>query len=250
MLVKLYVAIMVMAMFAIGLVGAFSLKRCGCRVYERYNLAQARYTCCWGSVLGSLFMTFTFIAMPLVQLGYDLASRWNWSEKTGLGLAIVLAYLMSGLWGLLAIPSFNLGREIARNILSDRQAKQRIACRELQKQMASVDFRNTACEDLLARYVNCCKQIAIHCDQPGPTECPVGVWRRRIGYIDAADVRKAMDDWTAEQSGQTADQFKIVSVPFVSYYDSAKTILLPAPAARDLRSFVNNFVDEDQTHSA
>lgn len=268
-LVKIYIAMMVVAMVIVAGVGAYSIKRCGCHLYERYSVPKAENSCFWSVMLGSLFGIAIFIAQPVCNMGWTLTEHWGWSSDYGLLVGYGLASMVSLALGVLARFVFWAAKTVTVIILRKQQMHQREVCRELRKQLSEVDFKQIACEDLLELYINSRKEIIAHCVQPAPVKCPVGMDRRRFGYIDGQDLTKLMDIWkdklfqmSAEREDdnivsivepeffdldtmiKTSPATVMATVPFVSYYDDDQEVCLSTEAAHELQSFLNNFVEQ------
>lgn len=268
-LVKIYIAMMVLTMVAVAAVGAFCIKRCGCRLYERVSVPAAERDSFWAVMLVSLLAIGINIAQPIFRVGADIAERWNWSPDYGMLIGIGLAFLLSAALGLLARFVFCMSKTIAVSILRKQQMHQREICRELQEQLAKVDFRHTACEDVLDLYINCRKEITSCCTQPAPVKCPVGIDRRRFGYVDEQDLAQLMEIWKDKlfQMSAEREDSKVVSIgepeffeldakrktspatvmvtaPFVSYYEGEQKVHLSVKDAQELEAFLDNFTEQ------
>lgn len=194
---KIYIASLVLVWLAAIVAGAFAIKRCGCRLYERFSVPMMQENCLWGSVAYAMLMAALFVAQPLFGLGFDLATSHGWSMFAGALATIIIVTVFSGLYGLLVRVAFGTSKAIAVVILRNQQQRQREACRRLRQQMAQSNFKRATCDDLTAMVANCRRQIADHCEQPEPMKCPVGV-KRPLGYIDGVALKLQIEIWTGK----------------------------------------------------
>lgn len=259
MLVKMWFVITCATLILVAIVGALSIVRHGCHLYERFAVRKTQLSCDAAVAVGEMTFIFLFIAQVLAQTCGEFARQHGWSDSTGLLLAIGVTAIIMGAAALLAHFSFWLGKTATFVILQHQQRAQRAECRKLQEQVAATDFSGTACEDVLEQLANCRGMIIEQCAQACSKRCPVGLKQAKLGYLDEHVLHELMEAHAPELTKMAKERVVelgdapasvVVTVPFTPYYRGEKAVVLHADEARDLERFMANFVADDEAQSA